>query len=58
MVKIIQENYEYILIIVGLITEGYAIFTSEEDEKKTGLMIVASILVTVGCIISAVTALD
>lgn len=57
MVKIIQENYEYILIIVGLIIEGYAIFTSEEN-KKTGWMIVAIILVTVGCIIRAVTALD
>lgn len=34
MVKIIQENYEYILIIVGLIIEGYAIFTSEENKKR------------------------
>ena len=57
MVKFLQENYEYILIVIGLILEGYAILTSKEDEKKTEWLIVGIILITIGCIIRAVTAL-
>lgn len=58
MVKFLQENYEYILIVIGLILEGYAILTSKEDEKKTEWLIISIILITIGCIIRAVKALD
>lgn len=58
LINIIQDNYEYILIVAGIIIEGYAILTSNDDEKKTGWLIISIILITIGCIIRAVKALD
>lgn len=34
LINIIQDNYEYILIVAGIIIEGYAILTSNDDEKR------------------------
>lgn len=52
--QFVQQNYEYALVVAGVIIEGYAIMTSDDENKNTGWLILAIILITVGCIIRSV----